>query len=83
MKNKTVHTSNETVIVPKIVETKILAIGKAVHCCAFIFLVWAMVNYRSYELYSLRTIHRFCSRMEREDNVILIVIKHHLGVRNI
>jgi len=59
MKNKTVHTSNETVIVSKIVETKILAIGKAVHCCAFMFLVCAMVNYRPYELYSLGTIHRF------------------------
>lgn len=33
-----------------------------------------------YELYSLRTVYRFCSRMEREDNVILIVIKHYLGV---
>lgn len=32
-----------------------------------------------YELYSLRTGHRFCIKMEREDNVILIVIKHYPG----
>jgi len=40
-----------------------------------------MIHYqRAYELYSPRAGNRLCSRMEREDNVVLIVIKHCLGV---
>jgi len=40
-----------------------------------------MIHYqRAYELYSPRTGNSLFSRMEREDNVVLIVIKHYLGV---
>ena len=36
-----------------------------------------------YDLYSLRNDNRFCSRLEIEDKIILIVIKHYLSVGNI
>jgi len=55
------------------------------YCVIFLvygnFLVPGMIHYqRAYELYSPRTGSKRCSRMEREDNVVLIVIKHYLGV---
>ena len=53
----------------------------------FIFLVYdnflftGMIHYqRAYESYSPRIGNRPCSSMEREDNVVLIVMKHYLGV---
>jgi len=45
------------------------------------FLLTGMIHYkRAYELYSPRAGNKRCSRMEREDNVVLIVIKYYLGV---